>query len=214
MDLNDLVRERYGVDTEKSPVMVPGLGREGLFTMFHDLGFREGAEVGVFDGENARTIFRVMPGVHLIMVDPWDNYSLGSRDYGDIIHRAEERARRRVRKHNATIHKMLSEEAARLVPDNSLDFVYIDGDHSYDHSMLDTILWFRKVKKGGVVSGHDYFYNERQNKLAKVTSMVNDYTRVHRVRPWYTTDNRDTAVRGDRYCSWFFVKPLDRWGPQ
>lgn len=217
MDLNELILEKYqGIDTRQSPVTVPKLGREGFFAMLHELGFREGAEVGVFDGHNARMIFRTMPGVHLFMVDPWENYSLGSRDYGNIIHRAEERCRRRVRKHNATIMKMLSEEAAMsgLIPDNSLDFVYIDGDHSYDHAMLDMILWFRKVRKGGVIAGHDYFYSERQNKLAKVTSMVNDYTRVHKIQLWYTTDNQDATERGDRYCSWFFVKSVDRWGPQ
>jgi hypothetical protein len=90
--------------------------------------------------------------------------------------------------------------------------VYIDGDHSYDFVMLDMILWGRKVRKGGIVSGHDYYYNNnRQGRQAKVTAAVNDYTRIHGIRPWFITNKNTEKEEGDGYPSWFWVKEKDIW---
>ena len=40
--------------------------------------------------------------------------------------------------------------------DNSIDFIYIDGNHSYDSVTKDLQLYLPKIKKGGFISGHDY----------------------------------------------------------
>jgi predicted O-methyltransferase YrrM len=40
--------------------------------------------------------------------------------------------------------------------ENSIDFLFIDGDHTYEGVKKDLSLWFPKVKKGGIISGHDY----------------------------------------------------------
>ncbi len=39
----------------------------------------------------------------------------------------------------------------------SLDFIFVDGDHSYDGAKLDIILWWPKLKPGGFMAGHDYY---------------------------------------------------------
>jgi predicted O-methyltransferase YrrM len=46
--------------------------------------------------------------------------------------------------------------AAAHVPDGSLDFVFIDADHSYEAVAADIDAWRSKVKPGGILSGHDY----------------------------------------------------------
>jgi hypothetical protein len=51
---------------------------------------------------------------------------------------------------------MSSIEAAETYLDNSLDFVFIDAAHDYDSVKQDIISWLPKVKKGGIISGHDY----------------------------------------------------------
>jgi len=43
-----------------------------------------------------------------------------------------------------------------LFDDNSIDFLFIDGNHEYEAVKQDISLWLPKVKKGGVISGHDY----------------------------------------------------------
>jgi hypothetical protein len=40
--------------------------------------------------------------------------------------------------------------------DSSLDFVFIDSDHSYDCVKSEIINWWPKVKQGGILAGHDY----------------------------------------------------------
>lgn len=40
--------------------------------------------------------------------------------------------------------------------DDSVDFIYIDGDHSYSQVKRDLRDYFPKIKKGGIIAGHDY----------------------------------------------------------
>ena len=52
--------------------------------------------------------------------------------------------------------KGTSIEVSALYEDESLDFVFIDAAHDYDNVKKDISAWFPKVKKGGVIAGHDY----------------------------------------------------------
>ena len=51
--------------------------------------------------------------------------------------------------------EMPSVEAARRFPDESLDFVMIDGAHDYKSVRADVRAWFPKVKRGGLLAGDD-----------------------------------------------------------
>ena len=62
-----------------------------------------------------------------------------------------------------------SEEASTLYSNNSLDFVFIDADHSYEQVQKDIKAWEPKIKNGGIIAGHDY------NSWPSVTQAVNDY---------------------------------------
>ena len=55
-----------------------------------------------------------------------------------------------------TLIEKSSEEASDLIEDDSLDFIFIDGDHSYDAVKRDVNLYYKKVKSGGIFAGHDY----------------------------------------------------------
>lgn len=49
-----------------------------------------------------------------------------------------------------------SEEASKQFEDNSIDFLFIDAGHTYDDVMNDLNCWYKKVKNGKTISGHDY----------------------------------------------------------
>ncbi len=49
-----------------------------------------------------------------------------------------------------------STEMARQVPDGSLDLLFIDADHSEQAVREDIAAWRPKVRRGGVIAGHDY----------------------------------------------------------
>jgi predicted O-methyltransferase YrrM len=46
--------------------------------------------------------------------------------------------------------------AAEQFADNSVDFVFIDADHTYESVKKDIVSWLPKVKPSGIISGHDY----------------------------------------------------------
>ena len=52
--------------------------------------------------------------------------------------------------------KMTSHEASMLFEDEYFDFVFIDADHAYEHVREDIDDWLPKIKRGGMLSGHDY----------------------------------------------------------
>lgn len=54
-----------------------------------------------------------------------------------------------------SIHVMKSVQGARCVPDCSQDVVFIDGDHREEMVRADVAAWLPKLKKGGLMCGHD-----------------------------------------------------------
>jgi hypothetical protein len=53
-----------------------------------------------------------------------------------------------------------SPECTELYKDKSVDFVFIDGDHSYSAVMQDIKAWLPKMKPGSILAGHDYAFPE------------------------------------------------------
>lgn len=104
----------------------------------------EGVEIGTYIGES--TVILAKHCKHITTVDPW----LG-------MPHVEREARRRLQRYaNIEIKKTTSRAYAQEVPNASLDFVYIDGLHTYDAVREDIALWTPKVKPGGFICGHDY----------------------------------------------------------
>lgn len=56
-------------------------------------------------------------------------------------------------------HHKLSTEAAKEIPDQSLDFVYIDARHDYCGALEDIENYWPKLHPGGIMAGDDYITN-------------------------------------------------------
>ncbi len=101
-------------------------------------------------------------------------------------------------------------EAVADFADNSLDFVYIDGNHDFRYIAEDISEWTNKVKKGGIVSGHDYFFNksgtgEEQRQVAYV---LNAYIKAFTIANFYLLGRTQALPeeKRDKWQSWMFFK--------
>jgi len=193
------------VDGKDQDIDTKGMSRVGLYKLFAARGYKVGCEVGVWEGRNAVNIFENIPGVKLFLVDPYINhaYVRKARTEERIV-RAKARAHRGMKARNKKFIELMSEEAVKQFKDESLDFVYIDAEHTYNQAMLDIILWERKVKKGGIVSGHDYYSDPKHG--VDVKSAVNDYVKANGIQPLYITDRIAEPHGRNAFASWFWVK--------
>lgn len=66
-------------------------------------------------------------------------------------------------------------DVVKQFKDESLDFVYIDGNHSFQHVVNDLCEWEKKVKVGGIVAGHDYIKRIHNGYLMHVPMAVHGF---------------------------------------
>ena len=126
-----------------------------------------GAEIGVFQGGLSRALLSLRKDLTLHMIDSWGgNQSESFKATGDY-HSDKTQAEQDHFEHNAResvrfaegrahIVKSLSVDAAKDFQDKSLDFAFIDADHSYEGCKADLAAWYPKIRPGGWLCGHDY----------------------------------------------------------
>jgi hypothetical protein len=127
-----------------------------------------GAEVGVWRGETCEKVLAQRPKVKLYLVDRWappvkgDSYSTSGAQIAAKDKKAHEDAYNQV----VRLVKPFEDRATYLIGDTvpmaqkianiSLDFAFIDADHSYIGVYNDIIAYLPKVKLGGWLGGHDW----------------------------------------------------------
>jgi predicted O-methyltransferase YrrM len=115
-----------------------------------------GAEIGVYKGETSKLLLETFPDLILYMVDIWEGENVGKDIYADES--AYEATLNNVAPFGgrAIIIRADSVGVSKHIKDGSLDFVFIDAAHDYDSVKKDIEAWYPKVRKGGLVTGHDY----------------------------------------------------------
>ena len=120
-----------------------------------------GVEIGVYHGSNAVRLMKTLPK-RLYLIDCWEEQD--KQIYNDPcnmnekVHKSNYMGVCKLFKdiENIRMFKMYSEEALPLFEDHSLDWIYIDGNHGYESTKKDILMWHSKVKMGGWISGHDW----------------------------------------------------------
>jgi len=176
--MKELLGKWYNQSQQIAPVRIKGLDRKRLMIHIGEHGFTKGAEIGVDRGRFSQYMFKMIPDLHLTCVDPWYWRHRGESRYKST--------KTRLDKFNSTILRKTGMDALADVPEESLDFVYIDGDHTFDYVMSDLIWWARKVRIGGIVALHDYY----RFRGAGVIPAVDIYTQQHGITQWFLTDER------------------------
>ncbi len=197
VSVTNQVFEFYGFPIVGKPTLIKE-SRNTLPDLFNALGYKRGAEIGVERGVYSEIIADKMPGVELCSIDSWRAYD-GYREHvtQEKLHEIYVDAVRRL-KGKSKILVNFSMDAVNDFYDETLDFVYIDSNHGFLHVAQDIHFWSQKVKRGGIVAGHD-FKRHKGNYTNHVKDVVQAWTYSHGINPWF-------VLNGDKSPSWFWVK--------
>lgn len=67
--------------------------------------------------------------------------------------------------------RLNSVEASKKFEDESLDIVFIDASHKYYDVLNDINHWYPKIKKGGIICGHDYVIGHKVSEMGVVKAV-------------------------------------------
>lgn len=128
-----------------------------LVNYFHWL---KGAELGVWRGRTFLYLLENCPQLTMIGIDLWapQPRNKGPENYVHWNHEDHEnyvREKSKIYRERAIIYKMWTTEASHLINTESLDFVFIDADHSSNAVKEDIEHWIPKLKPNGWIIGHD-----------------------------------------------------------
>lgn len=121
------------------------------------------AEVGVWEGAFSKRILEICEPVELHLIDPWlyqpefantgfgrkKNEDLMEVKYQDVVNSFKDDPR-------VKVHRAMSDVALAALPDASLDWVYLDGNHNAPFIDNDIAQSLKKVKHDGIIAGDDF----------------------------------------------------------
>lgn len=219
MNALEYIRDKYNININqrRQPVEIPNVTRDELGVMIRELGYMNCAEVGVERGIFSEILLDANPMMHLMSVDAWEAYK-GYRDHMvqdemDELHSDTIERLKRFQPHSKIV-KGRSVEVAKDIPDESLDFVYIDANHEYAKVVEDIAAWEPKVKVGGIIAGHDYIKRRTNSYLMHVIPAIHGWCDAYQIRPLFVLGRKEAKANTDpnrelrdSTRSWFYVKP-------
>jgi len=151
----------------------------GLMPAIKNLGKNlVGCQIGVRQGYSMRYLFDHIPDIRLIYgIDTWLPYTDWSgqvtkeiayqwkKDTYQILAQFKDRIK---------IAQMTSEKASRYIVPGTLDFIFIDGDHTYENVCRDLKLFYPKMKKGAVFGGYGY-------SLKSIRMAIDNFREEHNI---------------------------------
>ena len=209
----ELIDEVDKISKEISSTKRSNHHRDKFFPMLIDrLNLKKGIEIGVDKAGFSSHILEKSKIEKYYCVDTWqDNFGSdykpdyfdkdGSKRYND----AQATLLKYIQEERAVMLKMTGMEASTQFSANSLDFCYIDGDHSLEGIYSDLKAWVPIVRIGGIIAGHDYKDGPK--------SGINDYFgnqldyKIKTVVDYYCSRyGYKLNTVGGRIISWWFVK--------
>lgn len=175
--------------------------REELGTWLNEHDMKgAGAEIGVMHAGYSESVLKHWHGQKYYMVDLWgrQDAAVYREKTDDIDYEAKYRDSMAVAERFpiVTVIRDYSVRAAQQVEDGSLDWVFIDANHSYRSVLEDMDAWFPKLRPGGVFAGHDYGHDTNYPHWCEVKPAVDRWMAEHNI-----------AFRVTECSSWWAIKP-------
>ncbi len=147
-----------------------------------------GVELGVAGGDFSKVLVNSKKFTFFFGID---SYSLKHHNKEEYI-----KALKKVGLlNNYKLLNMNFDDALKLFPNNSIDFIYFDGYAHTGQNYGETIIkWSKKIKKNGILSGDDYDDKWELNK-----SIINQFAFDNNFKIYVTDKNKNKHI----YSSWF-----------
>lgn len=156
-----------------------------------------GAEIGVFEGDNSLALLSNLDSLHLLVcVDPFLHYpefdkatpnkrgKVFNADFQKVKYTFYSKLLPYYRRF--ILEETYSEFAAPQYPNDFFDFVFIDGNHSYEYVFRDIVLWLPKIKNGGIICGHDYVNKPGYGVIKAVNELFGEEVGIDKKsKVWY-----------------------------
>jgi hypothetical protein len=124
-------------------------------------------EIGVWRGRFSSQILDTVNPLHLALIDPWEHFEGTDKTdafsgrtqkerFEEIFKEVNERFNHEIESGQVSIMRELSNTAIAQFADQTIDFAYIDGDHSYAGVCADLEALFPKMKDDGIIAFDDY----------------------------------------------------------
>jgi|APCry1669189567_1035234.scaffolds.fasta_scaffold38166_1 predicted O-methyltransferase YrrM len=159
----------------------------GLVKHIADLGSNlTGCEIGVCRGYNIKHLLDCVPQViKIYAIDPWKIHNELQVDFSRQVSQDEVNEWKNIALavlqplgDRVVILEKTAKEAQSDIPDSSLDFIFIDGDHSYDAVLDDCMTYWSKVRSSGIFSGHDWNFGTVQSAVYDFRKQNNITTEI------------------------------------
>jgi hypothetical protein len=141
-------------------------------------------EVGTWQGDFACHILGFLECTKLYCIDPYkyftddiykDSMNLQLKgDHGNNLYESTKQRLEKTAPGRVQMIRKTSLEAVNGFEDNTLDFVYIDANHDYEHVLEDILAWYPKVKEGGILAGDDIWSTD-MNDYIKEKNMIIEF---------------------------------------
>lgn len=164
--------------------------------LINAMNLKRGCEVGVAYGGQSKYFLEKTTIEKLYSIDPYKNFT--KNEYDDFLNFEQAmhdvlfiKVQRKLAPfgERSVLLRQTSAEAVKAFENDSLDFVYIDANHAYEYVLADLVLWFPKIKTGGLVAGDDY------RVWPGVSRAVKEFTKKLNV---------EFKTEGNK---WWFIKP-------
>lgn len=156
----------------------------GLIELLKDKGSIKGLEIGCAEGTTTEFLLKELPQLTLWSIDPYENYIDWNGNNLDKLNEKFINTMNRLKPYadRFRLIRKYSDNAIGDFEDGFLDFVFIDGLHTYDQVKKDCENFYPKVKSGGLFSGHDF------NNIKEVQNAVKEFAIKQGLKTINSTD--------------------------
>jgi hypothetical protein len=148
------------------------------------------AEIGVWKGDFSDKILRLTGPRELHLIDPWafqpefpermysGNIAASQQDMDAICEAVRQRF---ADQREVQVHRRFSGDLVEILQGATLDWVYIDGNHSKAFVRQDLELSWGCLRSGGYITGDDYFWQDLDGSYG-VQEAVDEFAAEQRLR--------------------------------